>query len=241
MTSHMGTGCCYGLRSMILKRSCSAPLKWASRLSCPGIETLLMVTAGRITGSAGCGTRTAISWSLRVPMDRRTERGVRASIPSGDRYRVGLKICRTDSARIRCCSRPIAAAGIPTDPLGPDGWERARDALADVWDWWGEGVHLRPQPKLRERNWHFDDPPFVFDLVKHAARRANYNQPTPPRPLRTATVDAHLGYALFHLNCFVHGLMSEAKGWMPLATEEPEVAGSLLRSNIHSRPQCSLP
>jgi predicted enzyme related to lactoylglutathione lyase len=33
-----------------------------SRLSYPVIEIPLMVTVGQITGNAGCGTRTAISW-----------------------------------------------------------------------------------------------------------------------------------------------------------------------------------
>ena len=109
-------------------------------------------------------------------------------------------------------------AGLPTDPLSFEGWERVRDGLSDLWDWWGEGVHLRPQPKQRQRDWHFDESPFVVELVKLAMRRANYGQPTPPRPPRTATVDAHLGYALFLLNCFLHASISEAKGWMDLAS-----------------------
>jgi hypothetical protein len=44
-------------------------------------------------------------------------------------------------------------AGLPTPPLNLDGWRVVRDALADVWDWWAEGVHLRPQPQLGDEGW----------------------------------------------------------------------------------------
>jgi hypothetical protein len=36
-----------------------------------------------------------------------------------------------------------------TELLGIEGWEKVRDGLSDLWDWWGEGVHLRPQPVLQ--------------------------------------------------------------------------------------------
>jgi hypothetical protein len=40
----------------------------------------------------------------------------------------------------------IAVLADETPPLTLDDWRRIRDALADLWDWWAEGVHLRPQP-----------------------------------------------------------------------------------------------
>jgi len=104
-------------------------------------------------------------------------------------------------------------AGIPTSPLGFEAWEIVRDGLADLWDWWGEGVHLRPQPTRTLRDWKIDVLPYVFELMQRAMRRDNHNQRLPPRPLRTVTVDAHLGYGLFQLTAFVHGLMADAKGW----------------------------
>jgi hypothetical protein len=48
----------------------------------PVIETLLMATGDRITGSAGCETRMAMSSSLLVLMELPTERGVQTSIHS---------------------------------------------------------------------------------------------------------------------------------------------------------------
>jgi len=100
-----------------------------------------------------------------------------------------------------------------TDAIGFKEWELIRDALADLWDWWGEGVHLRPQPKERQKIWSFDEPPYVVELAKLAMRRSNFNRKRPPRPIRTTTIDAHLGYALFQLNCFLHCYISEANGW----------------------------
>jgi hypothetical protein len=99
-------------------------------------------------------------------------------------------------------------------------WEIVRDSFADLWDWWAEGVHLRPQPKLEENIWKTDVPPFVNLLQRRAMRRMNHNQPTPPRPLRTATIDAHLGYAFFQLCTLLHGQISEVMGWLRVARQE---------------------
>ena len=107
----------------------------------------------------------------------------------------------------------LQASSLTTEPLSLSRWEIVRDGLADLWDWWGEGVHLRPQPKERQKLWNLDEPPYVFDLVKLAMRRSNFNRRTAPRPIRTATVDAHFGYALFQLNCILHWYISEAAGW----------------------------
>jgi hypothetical protein len=109
------------------------------------------------------------------------------------------------------------AAGICTKPITVVEWGRVRDALADLWDWWGEGVHLRPQPKEKQKIWRLDDEPFVIELVGLAMRRYNYNRRNPPRPLRTVTIDANLGYGLFQLTSLVHSFLSETLGWMGLA------------------------
>ena len=71
-------------------------------------------------------------------------------------------------------------AGLETEPMPKEQWERARDAFADLWDWWGEGVHLRIQPVQSNRDWSLKNSPFANELVKLAMRRANYNRPTPP-------------------------------------------------------------
>lgn len=98
--------------------------------------------------------------------------------------------------------------------LSRDQWEYVRDATADLWDWWAEGVHLRPQPEREGDGWKVDSEPLVCMLQRRAMRRLNDHQRTPPRPLRAATVDAHLGYAFFQLCTFLHGEISAALGWM---------------------------
>ncbi|MBV9761507.1 MAG: pentapeptide repeat-containing protein [Acidobacteriaceae bacterium] len=105
-------------------------------------------------------------------------------------------------------------SGVPTRPLSPAGWMCIRDALADLWDWWGEGVHLRAQPELKQKTWNLDQPPFVSELCKLATRRVNYKRPTPPPTKRTATIDAQLGAALFQLCAAVHWFISVDKAWL---------------------------
>ena len=122
--------------------------------------------------------------------------------------------------RVKTESDPITiggAKGISTDPITVDEWCRVRDGLADLWDWWGEGVHLRPQPYERQKIWFVDVPPYAAELVKLSMRRSNYNRRDPPHPPRTVTVDANLGYGLFQLNCFVHTFTGEIGGeWLRL-------------------------
>ena len=77
--------------------------------------------------------------------------------------------------------------------------------LADLWDWWAEGVHLRPQPQIDENSgqleWHRSSverwiprsKPFVIDALERT-----------PEPIRSITLDAHLGDALFRLCAWVH-------------------------------------
>lgn len=113
----------------------------------------------------------------------------------------------------------LKTSGKSTTQISTAAWERVRDGLADLWDWWGEGVHLRPQPIEKQRIWKFDDPPYVVELVTLAMRRFNAKRVNPPRPPRTATVDAHLGSAIFQLCCFVHFYVSERNGWLDLARE----------------------
>jgi len=114
-------------------------------------------------------------------------------------------------------------AGSSTDtirpPLTPKQWRVVRDTMADIWDWWGEGVHLRPQPRFYEGVWQVDEAPFINLLQRRSMRRINYNQPTPPRPPRTATVDAFLGNAFFALCASLHGFICEQQGWLKVAEE----------------------
>jgi hypothetical protein len=117
-------------------------------------------------------------------------------------------------------------SGTATKLLPAERWTVVRDALADLWDWWGEGVHLRAQPELKQKIWNLEKPAFVAELCKLATRRVNYNQRTPPPTKRTATIDANLGYGLFQLCAAVHWHVSANAGWTTLAASaEPAWCG----------------
>jgi hypothetical protein len=90
-------------------------------------------------------------------------------------------------------------------PISLEQCQRVRDGLADVWLWWGEGVHMRPQlvenPKTRAITF---EPPYAHELVEaHVPwdRSAKNLKISPPR---VTTADANLGDALFRLCAIVH-------------------------------------
>ena len=92
----------------------------------------------------------------------------------------------------------IASAG--QDALAA--WCRIRDFLADAWDWWGEGVHLRPQPTRKSGNWLFEGKALVVEIIENKRTRSDFREC--PVPVRTTSIDAHLGDGLFLLTSTVH-------------------------------------
>ena len=130
----------------------------------------------------------------------------------------------------RCNTAQTASAG-ETASVNPGEWRRMRALLADLWDWWAEGVHLRPQPGIGENSGQLEWPrssverwipkskPFVIDALDR-----------PPEPIRSTTLDAHLGDSLFRLCAWVHffGLRS--------VSEEPRRFQSLSNNQIRFRP-----
>ena len=95
----------------------------------------------------------------------------------------------------------------------PARWVWLRDLLLDVYIWWAEGVHLRPQPGIERgqkvwRSAHIDD-------MLHMA--LPFDPSVPTEPPRTTTLDAHLGEALMELTALVHALLIETAGEMPMA------------------------
>jgi uncharacterized protein YjbI with pentapeptide repeats len=98
--------------------------------------------------------------------------------------------------------------------IGLNDWELMRDRLVDLWDWWAEGVHMRPQP-YRERgksSLNFN-PPFALQLAEYLVP-ANLPRGVLPEPVRLTTLDAHLGDALLRLNCTLHFQINKATGWL---------------------------
>ena len=95
--------------------------------------------------------------------------------------------------------------GLPTRRLGWEhGWARVRDDLAALWDWWTDGVALRPRRDA-------EDQPTLAPLVQTWITR---HLTAPERAVpRLHHADAHLGDALFLLASVVHDRMAIRDGW----------------------------
>lgn len=127
---------------------------------------------------------------------------------------------------VRSTSDPIRVASQLADEtrvVQESTWLEIRDLLAELWDWWAEGVHLRPQPFVRDDTSSLDyKEVFASTLVKKIAP-VDLPRDKLPEPIRTTTIDAHLGDALFQINCTVHFAINKKLGWLDL---HPTKAGS---------------
>ena len=101
----------------------------------------------------------------------------------------------------------------PTSPISLSEWFKVRDGLADLWDWWAEGVHLRPQPQLSERHDTEFQKPFAQKLVEMSLP-IDTPKGAIPEPPRMVVADAHLGDALFRLNLWTHFFCAKSDGWL---------------------------
>jgi uncharacterized protein YjbI with pentapeptide repeats len=111
-------------------------------------------------------------------------------------------------------SEQDGAPGNPTDALNFEGWTTVRDALADLWDWWAEGVHLRPTQTKNKSGIYETGEPYVQELIMLSAPR-DYAQRRKPLELeRTLTPDARLGDGLFRLSALVHFRVAVETGWL---------------------------
>ncbi|HMD50350.1 MAG TPA: hypothetical protein VKG79_14670, partial [Bryobacteraceae bacterium] len=93
----------------------------------------------------------------------------------------------------------------------PERWEWICGLLLDVYIWWAEGVHLRPQP-VRTRGTPDWSPAFVNELLVHALP---FDRETPAEPIRTVALDAHLGDALMQMTAVAHALLPVRAGVDP--------------------------
>lgn len=112
------------------------------------------------------------------------------------------------------------SVGIPTSALQLDEWVRVRDALADLWNWWGEGVHLRQQPKFQGKKLDDWEKPYVADLkwsMPKAPERGEI-----PVARRSTSMDAHLGDGLCRLAALVHHYVAVPPGSLPEWESETE-------------------
>jgi hypothetical protein len=113
--------------------------------------------------------------------------------------------------------KDLERLGTRTEPLDLERWGRVRDALADIWDWWAEGVHLRPQPKRepRTRTVSLEGiKTYAQELVELAAPHDPVERSQLLEPSRVVSIDAHLGDGLFRLCALVHYHVAVNSGWI---------------------------
>jgi hypothetical protein len=104
-------------------------------------------------------------------------------------------------------------SGQPLPPCTPSQWENIRDALADLWDWWGEGVHLRPQPFRDDSENLQYRPALVNELLDSCLPRDRGHEALDWWPCRLVNVDANLGDSLCRLNACIHACILRKGGW----------------------------
>ncbi|MEM9454240.1 MAG: pentapeptide repeat-containing protein [Myxococcota bacterium] len=93
-----------------------------------------------------------------------------------------------------------------------EGWSRIRDALADLWEWWAEGIHLRSLVKKGRRGDLEEAIPYAVELARWIYPADWRTQKQLPAPVRTVTIDAHLGDALCRLAAWVHAFVAHVRG-----------------------------
>jgi hypothetical protein len=104
-------------------------------------------------------------------------------------------------------------------PLKKDMWESVRDGLVDVWDWWCEGIHLRPQPQYDKRQNIEFEMTYAADLIEWSMPQDLDRGGPLPSPCRSVTVDSHIGDGVFRLSAFIHFHVTNKQGWLNKSEE----------------------
>lgn len=102
-------------------------------------------------------------------------------------------------------------SGLPTQALSFERWKYVRDGLADLWEWWRDCAHLRPQVKTDRWKKSEIERPFVDELIRWAAPlTAEENEAL---PLESSTsIDAHLGDAICQICAMAHFYIAVNEG-----------------------------
>jgi hypothetical protein len=119
--------------------------------------------------------------------------------------------------------KPGGGSDRSTPALVEDGWARVRDGLADLWAWWDDEVHLRPQPDQTSYVFQLKDgePQLLRALTLWCAPKDSLPENKPrPVSIRPSALDAHLGDGLFRLCGWLHFFIARRDGWLdhPLET-----------------------
>lgn len=115
--------------------------------------------------------------------------------------------------------------GLQTSPLNLERWKWLRDVLADLWEWWTDGAHLRPQFSFDRRKGSDKKPAFVEELIRHASRLSAVEDDKLELE-SSVSMDAHLGEGLCELCALTHFYVATAEGWEVEDAINAEVAES---------------
>jgi hypothetical protein len=118
---------------------------------------------------------------------------------------------------------PEVLKGEPTAQLGLDRWRVVRDALADVWDWWTEGVHLRPRAVDSDDGIRWEEP--LALAVCKRDRKLSVPGAGHIRSEKLTTIDGRAGEGLLLLCASVHAVLLD----MAVGDEPPSEARSYVR------------
>lgn len=116
-------------------------------------------------------------------------------------------------AKADAASPPGQLKGLPTEALMRDEWEIVRDGLADLWAWWCDGAHLRPQIKTELGQRAEVRRAYVEDLIQKAVPQTkDWDEKLElESPI---SLDAHLGDGLLQICAWAHYLIAKADGWL---------------------------
>jgi uncharacterized protein YjbI with pentapeptide repeats len=125
------------------------------------------------------------------------------------------QLLRWEIGRTESSGEPLASPlGIQSPALDLAGWSRVRDGLAEIWDWWAEGAHLRPQFSIEKHHVIGFQELYAIKLVEWSVSQHYQRGQRLPVPPRIVTLDAHLGDALFRICALVHHLIAVQTGWL---------------------------
>jgi hypothetical protein len=172
------------------------------------------------------GNPTSVENNDDLESDQPTNSGVRAArqteLRSPFRWLSGPRVEWQPASALPTTRGSTPALSLPQ-------WMAVRDALADVWDWWAEGVHLRPQPEWDNRTKSATlGHAYADDLVVRASPLDVPRDLKGVEPARTTTMDAHLGDGIFRLASRVHFLIAAATGWLGVSGTEHRAFGAQL-------------
>jgi pentapeptide repeat protein len=130
----------------------------------------------------------------------------------------------------------VQLSGLPAQALSFERWKYVRDGLADLWEWWCDCAHLRPQVRADRWKKSVIEPSFVDELIRWAAPLTV--EENDALPLDSATsIDAHLGDALCQICAMVHFYIAVNEGldWIEPRRLEYVESGGKRKCQRHAK------